>query len=62
MANFTDFFTHLRQHQDQAHRDRERFFRETRAGIQHAAQCLRNELSAFATDLKNGGRAFRGNG
>jgi hypothetical protein len=62
MTHFTDFFTNLRQNLDQAHRDRQRFYRETRAEIQQAAQHLRRDLAEFAADVHNGGKAFRRGG
>ena len=59
MAHFTEFFTNLRHTQDQAHRDRQQFLQDTRAEVQEMARQLRSNLAEFATDLRNGGKAFR---
>jgi len=59
MTQFTEFFTNLRQNLDQAHRDRQRFFQQTRNDVRDAARRLRSDLAEFATDLHNGGKALR---
>jgi hypothetical protein len=62
MTQFTDFFTNLRQSVNQAHRERQRFYRETRADVEEMARRLRSDLAEFAADLRGGGKAFRSGG
>jgi hypothetical protein len=59
MTVFTDFFTKLRSDLDQAHHDRQNFYRQTRAHVEHLARQVRNNLTEFASDLQAGGQAFR---